>query len=98
MSAIHVKQVLQPVPLAPMTADGNITDLEGIAAIILRNNGDSRVDLWQGKYSLQQYETVSFNVTEDCFSTMEFFQVPVTFVGGATNSLQIVAMKRKTPC
>lgn len=98
MSAIHVKQVLQPVPLAPMTADGNITDLEGIAAIILRNNGDSRVDLWHGKYSLQQYETVSFNVTEDCFSTMEFFHVPVTFVGGATNSLQIVFMKRKTPC
>lgn len=98
MSAILVKQVLQPVPIAPMSVNGNITDLEGIAAIILRNNGDSRVDLWHGKWSLQQYETISFNVTEDCFSTMEFLQVPVNFVGGTTNSLQIVFMKRKSPC
>lgn len=98
MSAILIKQVLQPVPLSPMTVNGFITDLEGIAAIILRNNGDSRVDLWYGKYSLQQYETVSFNVTEDCLSTMEWLQVPVQFVGGTTNSLQIVFMKRKMPC
>lgn len=89
------KQTLQPVALAPMTANGYMQDLDGVAAIILRNNGSNVVNLWQGKYSLQQYETVSFNVTEAGLADMEFYQVPVQFVGAGTSQLQIVLLKRK---
>lgn len=92
MSARPVKLRLRPVFLAPVTHPGTIPDLEGIAAVIFRNAGDSTVSLGGNAYTLDSKETLSLNVTEDD-STMDVFQVPVAFTGGTTNKLEIILLK-----
>lgn len=83
---------LKPVFMVPVTVNGGkIPDLTGISAIILRNAGDSVVSLENGAYTLQQYETLSLNVTE-LFGTLDVFDITVNFIGGATNKLEIIIL------
>lgn len=86
------KQKVRPIFLAPMTKSGKLPDLRGIAAICLRNAGDSTISLENGAWTLDTKETLSLNVTEDCAS-MNVFDITVTFSGGSTNKLQIVILK-----
>lgn len=86
------KQKVRPVFLAPMTKNGKLPDLRDIAAICLRNAGDSTINLENGAWTLDSKETLSLNVTEDC-AGMNVFDLTVTFSGGSTNKLQIVILK-----
>jgi hypothetical protein len=89
-----VKIKLKPVFMVPVTVNGGkIPDLLGISAIILRNAGNSVVSLENGMYTLQQYETLSLNVTEDCGAVMDVLDVTVNFTGGSTNKLEIIILK-----
>lgn len=90
--SIGKKIKLKPVFLVPITKNGGkIPDLLGISAIIMRNAGDSVISLENGAYTLQQYETLSFNVTED-FGTMDVLDVTVNFIGGSTNKLELIIL------
>lgn len=83
---------LKPVFLAPVIKNGKIPDLKGVAAISLRNAGDSTVSLDNGSWTLDSKETLSLNVTEDG-ATMDILDITVTFSGGSTNSLQIIILR-----
>ncbi len=102
MSAINslrkVKYRQRPSALALVTANGIIQALEDVDAIILRNAGTATVNLWNGGYTLDPKETISFNVTQDD-TTLDFYNVQVTFdtSTGAVQKLQIVYIK-SSPC
>lgn len=82
--------------MSPVVANGKLPEMTDIAAVILRNAGDSVVQLESGRYTLDPKETLSFNVTEDC-AGMGITDVSVTFTGGTTNLLQIIVLK-EAPC
>lgn len=90
------KTTLNPVFLSPVTANGKLPEIRGIAAICLRNAGDSTVNLAGGRWTLDSKETLSLNVTEDG-SVMDILEVNVTFTGGSTNMLQIIILNER-PC
>ena len=83
---------------APVVANGVIQPLLDVDAIILRNAGTATVNLWNGAYTLDSKETISFNVTQDD-ATLDFTKVPVTFdtSTGAEQKLQIVYIM-SSPC
>lgn len=91
-----MKLTLRPQFMAPVTADGKLPDLTGIAAISLRNGGDSTVNIANGRWTLDAKETLSLNVTED-YAGMDIQDVQITFSGGSTNLLQIVVLTQ-APC
>lgn len=86
------KQKVRPNFLAPITQNGKLPDLNDIAAICLRNAGDSTVELNNGAWTLDSKETISLNVTED-MAGMDWWDITVSFTGGTTNKLQIVILK-----
>jgi len=82
--------------MQPMTADGYIPDMPNIAAIQFQNVGDSTVTLFHGTYTvLPNGGILSLNVTED-WSSMDVFQLDVTFTGGTTNRLEIITLRYGT--
>lgn len=91
-----MKLTLRPQFLAPVVADGKLPDLTGIAAIGLRNAGDSTVNIANGRWTLDSKETLFLNVTED-YAGMDIQDVQITFTGGTTDSLQIVILTQ-SPC
>lgn len=93
-----IKYRQRPYTTALVTANGVIQALEDVDAVILRNAGTATVNLWNGGYTLDPKETVSFNVTQDD-TTLDFVNVPVTFdtSTGAVKSLQIIYIK-SSPC
>lgn len=98
MSHRKINFIQRPWPETPITAAGTIQPLNGVDAVILRNNGTSKVLLWGGAYTLCPGETVSFNVTID-EAILNLTDVMVTFdtTSGSDNSLQIITIK-STPC
>lgn len=93
MSGLPVSIKMRPVAQTPKVADGDIT-FENVAAIVLKNAGTATVNLWNGMYTLDSKETISFNVTEDS-AIMDIINIPVTFdtSTGAVKLLQIVLLK-----
>lgn len=86
------KRKLRPVFVAPVTTNGKLPEFKGVAAISLRNGGDSTVSLANGRWTLDSKETLSLNVTEDDDATMEIQDINVTFSGGSTDLLQILVI------
>lgn len=86
---------LIPSAIAPITKDGTI-DLVGLDAIVIRNAGTAIVNLWNGLYTLDSKETLSFNVTESG-AVLNVQNVPVSFdtSSGGTPSLQIIVIKKQ---
>lgn len=90
-----IKQILRPVPLAPITNNGKITPITDAVAIILRNAGDATVNLWGGSYTLDSKETLSLNVTTEDDGIIQAVEIPVNFdtTTGSVKRLQILILK-----
>lgn len=86
---------LLPSGLPPIVVDGDI-DIKGLSAIILRNAGTATVNLWNGLYTLDSKETISFNVVEE-HTVLDILNVPVKFdtSSGPIKKLQIIVLKRQ---
>lgn len=89
-----MKKVLRPVALPPITSNQNINSISNITAVIFRNGGNATVNLWNGAYTLDSKETLSFNVTEDS-GALILEDIPVSFNTGtgAVKLLQIIIIK-----
>ncbi|MEZ4925575.1 MAG: hypothetical protein R3A50_04815 [Saprospiraceae bacterium] len=81
----------------PMITDVDEINIDGIAAIILRNAGTATVNLFDGLYTLDSKETLSLNVTEH-FGFLNTDGIPVNFdtTTGAIKKLQILVLKQKS--
>lgn len=91
--SVILKTKLRPTTMQPMTANGYIPDMAGIAAIQFQNAGDSTVRLFNGMYTLfPNGGILSLNVTED-MGSMDVLQLDVEFTGGTTNRLEIVTLR-----
>lgn len=92
-AATHIKKILFPSALAPMVKVGDI-DLPNVDAIVLRNAGTATVNLWNGAYTLDSKETLSFNMTE-LDALLQIQNIPVSFdtSTGTIQKLQIVILK-----
>lgn len=84
---------LRPTTLPPMTANGYIVDLVGVAAVIFQNTGTNPARIFNGMWTvLPNGGTLSLNVTED-FGSIDILQLDVTFSGAGTNRLEILTMR-----
>lgn len=85
-------QGLRPKWYPPVTVAGDLPDFgSGVAAIEFYNAGDSVVSFENGSRTLQPLASFIFNVTE-CNAELVLDQISITFVGGATNKLEITAL------
>lgn len=91
------KSVIQAIPFPPITAADNI-DIKDIVAIQLRNAGTSNVVLWMGAYTLEPKDTLSINVTEEGWATLDLSApiLPVQFdtTPGPVNKLEYFVLRR----
>lgn len=77
-----------------MTADGYITDMVGVSAVIFQNVGTTDVRLFNGMYTvLADGGSLSLNVTED-FGSMDVMNLDVMFQGAGTNRLEILTLRQ----
>lgn len=96
MSGPLIISRLRPSAIASITEAGTL-ELKTLSAIVLRNAGTATVSLWNGLYTLDSKETLSFNVTEE-MSTLDVEGVPVAFdtSTGAVQKLQIIVIKKES--
>jgi len=87
-------KILRPVALAPITQAGEVPAILDASAVIFRNAGSATVNLWNGAYTLDSKETVSFNVCEEQ-SALVLQNIPVSFdsATGEVYKLQIIVIK-----
>lgn len=85
---------LRPTPLPPITANGYLVDLVGVAAVIFQNTGTNTARIFNGMWTvLPNGGTLALNVTEN-FGSIDIFQLDVTFSGAGTNRLEVLTMRQ----
>jgi len=91
--SVMLKLKLRPTALAPMTANGYIPDMAGVAAVVFQNVGTTNVRLFNGAYTiLANGGSLALDVTED-FASMDILQLDVMFQGAGTNRLEILTLR-----
>lgn len=94
MGNVTLNLKLRPTPLPPMTANGYLVDVEGVAAIIFQNTGDSTCRIFDGMWTvLPNGGVLALNVTEHVGS-IDLLNLQITFTGGTTNRLEILTMRQ----
>lgn len=89
-----LKLKLRPTALPPITADGYMTDVVGVAAIILQNTGTNDARIFDGMYTVRANGGVlTLNVTED-EASIDVLNLSVTFSGAGTNRLEVLTLRQ----
>jgi len=89
-----LKLKLRPTTLPPMTADGYMVDVVGVAAIIFQNTGTTNCHIFNGMWTiLANGGTLALNVTED-LGSLDVLDLSVQFVGAGTNRLEILTLRQ----
>ena len=79
--------------MAPMTANGIVPDIKGVAAVIFQNVGTTNARVFKGAYTiLANGGTLTLNVTEE-MGSLDLLQFDVMFQGVGTNRLEIVTLR-----
>ena len=90
------KIIIFPFGIAPITDDKVLNPLPDVTAIIFRNAGTATVSLFNGLYTLDPKETVSFN-SADQKPTIELENIQISFDTGtgSVKKLEIVTLRKK---
>lgn len=89
-----LKLKLRPTALPPITADGYMVDVVGVAAIIFQNTGTNDARIFDGMYTVRANGGVlTLNVTED-EASIDVLNLSVTFSGAGTNRLEVLTLRQ----
>lgn len=85
---------IRPTALPPVTADGYLVDVVGVAAIIFQNVGTNDALIFDGMYTVRANGGVlTLNVTED-LGSIDVLNLSITFSGRGTNRLEVLTLRQ----